>query len=315
MKYLLFMLIIACKLQPFASPKEGELIVPTNDYHGVDFYLQIEDGVVLVKEKDVRVVTLNIHEMKLRPLKHSYAVKRDEDAQLVDSIDNVIIDSYQGVPRLFYLAKIKFSITPKASEPYVYTCTFSNVVLGKVKFQLGASKRQKDSEANGCTSNHDEVAREKLIVEKCSDYAHINIMTARSQLRYQSTDINAGKVFDEGNVYIFKRTYNTDNRSCEQYVIFDSAAADYMKTHALTCADRKIKTPHMGDKFLRYACLGVDVIFFSGQDDDTLKIVAKYRAENSDDDGSYFAGLVATIKSDGTFDSKSNQTIRITSAP
>ena len=314
MKYLLFMLIIACKLQPFSSPKEGELIVPTNDYHGVDFYLQIEDGVVLVKEKDERTVALNIHDMKLRPLQHSYAVSRDDDAQLIDNIDNVIMDGYQGVPHLFYLAEIKFSITPKASEPYVYTCTFSNVVLGEVKFQLAANQQQTTATrtANGCSSNHDEVAREKLIVEKCSDYAQINTMTSRSQLRYQSTDINAGKVFGEGDVYIFKRT---DKRSCEQYVIFDSAAADYMKTHALTCTDRMIKTPRMGNKFLIYACLGVDVIFFSGQSDSTLKVVAKYRDKRSDDNGSYFAGLVATIKSDGTFKHTDNQAIRISSAP
>ncbi len=319
MKYFVLIFIVACKLQPFSTPRDGELVVPNNTQHGVDFYLQIEDGVVLVKENDNRVVMLELHNMKLRQPQHSYAVSSDDKAQLIDGIDNVIIDSYKGEPRLFYLDEIKFSITPKASAPYVYTCTFFDVVLGKVKFQVdaGASKRQgaSTSEASGCTSNHHKVAHEEIIKEKCSDYAEVNAKTDLDKLRYQSQDINDGKVFSEGDVYIYKRIHRANDLSCEQHVIFDGAAVEYIKSHALTCTSRSIKTPHMGDKFLIYACDAVDIIFFSGQAEGTLKVLSKYKVERSDDNGTYLEGLVSTIKKDGTIDFADNKAVRITTAP
>ena len=316
MKYFVLILIVACKLQPFSTPRDGALVVPHNTQHGVDFYLQIEDGVVLVKENDQRVVTLALHHMKLRQPQNSYAVSSDDNAQLLDGIDNVIIDSYKGEPRLFYLDEIKFSITPQAAEPYVYTCTFSDVVLGKVKFQVdaGASRRQgvSTSVASGCTSNHRKVAHEEIIQEKCGDYAEVNAKTERDQLSYWSQDINDGKVFSEGDVYIYKRTHRAHDLSCEQYVIFDGAAVEYMQAYNLTCTSRRIKTPHMGDKFLSYACHAVDIIFFNGQAEGTLKVLSKYRAERSDDNGTYFEGLVSTIKQDGTLDFADNKVVRIT---
>ena len=305
MKYFMLIFIVACKLQPFSTPLDGELVVP-NTQHKVDFYLQIEDGVVLVKENDERIVTFELHHIKLRQPQNSYAASSDDKAQLINGIDNVIIDSYKGKPRLFYFDEIKFSITPKADEPYTYTCAFSDIVLGKVKFQV---------DAKGCTSNSHKVAHEEIIKEKCSDYAEANAITDRDKLRYQSQDINDGKVFSEGDVYVYKRTRQANGTSCEQYIIFDSAAVDYMKAHNLTCKDKSIKTPHMGDKFLTYACAAIDIVFLSGQAEGTLKVLSKYQAEKQDDNGTYFEGLVSTIKKDGTIDFDDNKAVRITTAP
>ena len=323
MKYFLLTFVVACKLSPFSTPRDSGLVVAEDTLPTSDFYLQIEEGVVLVKENDKRVVTFKLHDLKLRQPQNSYAVSRTDDDQLIDGIDNVIIDSHQGKPRLLYLDEIKFSITPNAAQPYVYTCAFSDVVLGKVKFRVdtGASKRQGVSEASekqgdGCTSNHDEVARKQIIEEKCSEYAAVNALSDRAKLRYHSSDFNDGKVFSEGDVYIYKRSHSADGITCEQYVIFDRAAVDYMQAHNLTCTDRKIKTPHTGDKSLTYACNAVDVIFFHGQAEGTLQVLSKYKSELSDTKGKYFEGTVTTIEPNGTIDwgnnQKYNRTVRIT---
>ena len=314
MKYLLLVFVVACKLSPFSTPRDGGLVVAENTLPTSDFYLQIEDGVVLVKENGTRTVTFELHDLKLRQPQNSYAVSSADNTQLIDGIDNVIIDSYQGKPRLLYLDEIKFSITPNAAQPYVYTCAFSDVVLGKVKFRVdtGARKRQGD----GCTSNHDEVVREQTIQQNCSEYAAVNALNDRDKLRYHSSDFNDGKLFSEGDVYIYKYSGRAEGIACEQYVIFDHAAVDYMQAHNLTCKDRKIKTPHTGDKSLTYDCHAVDIIFFHGQADDTLQVLSKYKSEHSDDEGKYFKGAVTTIGKDGTIDwkddKKYNRTVRIT---
>jgi len=325
-KYFLLIFVVACKLSPFSTPRDSGLVVAEGTLPTSDFYLQIEEGVVLVKENDTRTVTFKLHDLKLRQPQNSYAVSRTDNDQLIDGIDNVIIDSYQGKPRLLYLDEIKFSITPNAEQPYVYTCAFSDVVLGKVKFRVdtGASKRQGVSEASkrqgdsvrGCTSNHDEVARKQTIQEKCSEYAAVNALSDSAKLRYQSPDFKEGKVFSEDAVYIYKHSHSAEGITCEQYVIFDRAAVDYMQAHNLTCTDRKIKTPHTGDKFLTYDCLAVDVIFFHGQADGTLQVLSKYKSEHSDTEGKYFKGAVTTIERNGTIDwkddKKYNRTVRIT---
>lgn len=306
MRYFLLSFIMACKLQPFSTPRDGALVVPNSTQQEVDYYLQIEEGVVVVKENDKRTVTLKLHDMKLRQPQNSYAVSRGDNMQLLDGIDNVIIDSYKGQPHLFYLDEIKFSITPKASEPYVYTCTFSNVVLGKVKFSTNAK---------GCTSNTQQVNNEKIIKEKCNEYAEVSAMNDRDQLNYKSKYFNAGKAFGEGDIYIYKRTHKVNTGSCVQYAVFDSVAIEFMKAHNLTCKDRFIKTPHMGDNIHIIAeCLAVDIVFFSGQADGTLQVLSKYRNKITDANGTYFEGLVYSIKADGTHDFKENKAVSITAA-
>lgn len=324
MKYFLLSFIVACKLSPFSTPRDAALIVSDNTHPSSDFYLQIEEGIMLVKEDDKRVVTFELHELELRQPQNSYAVRRADNAQLIDGIDNVIIDSYQGKPRLLHLDKVKFSITPRAEQPYVYTCVFSDVVLGKVKFRVdtGASERQEVSEASerqgdsahGCTSNHHTVAQKQIIQEKCSEYAAVDATSERDKLRYHSSDFNDGKVLGEGDVYIYKRNHRAEGITCEQYVIFDRAAVDYMQAHNLTCTDRKIKTPRTGAKSLTYACHAVDIIFFHGQAEGTLQVLSKYKSKHSDTDGKYFEGKVATIKQDGTIDLQDNKDVRITTA-
>lgn len=322
MKYFLLSFIVACKLSPFSTPRDAGLIVSDNTHPSSDFYLQIEGGVALVKENDNRVVTFELHELELRQPQNSYAVNSADNAQLIDGIDNVIIDSYQGKPRLLHLDKVKFSITPRADQPYVYTCVFSDVVLGKVKFRVDteaskrqASKRQGDSE-HGCTSNHHTVAQKQIIRDKCSEYAAVDATSERDQLRYHSSDFNDGKVLGEGDVYIYKRIHHAEGITCEQYAIFDRTAVDYMQALNLTCKDRKIKTPHTGNKSLTYACNAVDIIFFHGQADGTLQVLSKYKSEHSDTSGKYFEGAVTTIEGDGTIDwrddKKYNRTVRIT---
>ena len=309
MKYFLFILIVACKIQPFSSTRQGNPIrVDTNVYQDEDFYLELKSGVLLATKKGTAMpMTLRIQEMQLRQPQTSYTTS-DSEEQLLDSIDYVIMDGAKGKPRLLFFDKLSFTIIPDPEKPdrnrpYEYNCTFTDVALGKIRFQLNTTN---------CSSNHTRISNEALIAQNCSHYNAVKDTAVVEQLAYQSETVNGGAVFTTGDVYLYQRT---GENNCKQTLIFDAAAVDFMKRNVLTCDNEwKFYTPIMtaSNTQLLYACGTIDVVFFSGQSDSTLKVVSKPAFEQKDeDDTTYFAGAVATLYENGKIE---HEAIHITKA-
>ena len=309
MKYFLFIFIVACKIQPFSSTKQGNpIVVDTNVYQDGDFYLELKEGVILATKKgSTTPMALRIHEIQLRQPQTRYTTS-DNDEELLDSIDYVIMDGVKGKPRLLMLDKISFTVIPdpekpNRNRPYEYNCTLKDVALGKIRFQLNTTN---------CSSNHERLNNEALIAQNCSHYNKVNDSSVAEQLAYQSAEVNDGRVFTTGDVYLYQRTGKED---CKQFLIFDAAAVDFMRRNVLTCDNEwKFYTPRMeaSNTQLLYACGTMDVVFFSGQSDNTLRVVAKPTFEQKDEDGTaYFAGAMATLYEDGKIEHKA---IRITKA-
>lgn len=309
MKYFLFIVIVACKIQPFSSTQQGNPIrVDTNVYQDDDFYLELKNDVILATKKGATTaMTPRIHEMQLRQPQTRYTTS-DIEEQLLESIDYVIMDGVKGKPRLLFLDKISFTVIPdpekpNRNRPYEYNCTLTDVTLGKVRFRLNTTN---------CSSNHTRLSNEALIAKNCSYYKKVNDTSVTEQLAYRSDEVNGGRAFTAGDVYLYQRTGKED---CKQTLIFDAAAVDFMRRNVLTCdSEWKFYTPIMkaSNTQLLYACGTIDVVFFSGQSDNTLRVVAKPTFEQKDDDGvTYFDGRMATLYENGKIEHKA---IRVTQA-
>ena len=309
MKYFLFIVIVACKVQPFSSTQQGDpLRVGTDAYQDDDFFLELKDGVILATKKgSTTPMTLRIHEMQLRQPQTRYTTS-DTEEQLLDSIDYVVMDGVKGKLRLLIFDKISFTVIPdpekpNRNRPYEYNCTLTNVTLGKFRFQLNTTN---------CSSNHTRLSNEALIAQNCSYYKEVSDMSVTESLAYRSDEVNGGRVFTAGDVYFYQRT---GEEGCKQSLIFDAAAVDFMRRNVLTCdSEWKFYTPIMkaSNTQLLYACGTVDVIFFSGQSDNTLRVVAKLAFEQKDDNGvTYFKGQMSTLYEIGKIEQKA---IRITKA-
>lgn len=316
MRYIFYIILatVSCKLQQSSTP--SDLIVKTDEPIGVDFYLQIDDGALVVKQgNNPSPIDTTIKGISMSQPKNS-ATSENNSEQLLDSIDSVIIDRYKNDKHLLEFDQIEFTIRPRSTAEdsstaeedkltYEYTCKFSGVVLGKVKFRINAA---------GCHSNArlvKEAKDKKLIKEKCGRYAKVELELpeAKNRLHYQSQHVNDNKSFSEGDIYVYE--YRSRFRSadfwteCKQLVVFDSKAVEYMEKHDLACDKDTVGTRKMKDaneEQLKYGCEGYDLVFFSGQDDGTLLVVAKHKEKKTHETlgQTYYDGKVKSINAAGT---------------